>query len=415
MALDFNFDNVKVTTIQQAREVFLRVTEDTLLSNINVRLEAADIFTEDVIGVFRKRRKKLAGMIGGTAAVIAGAGVATIGVALMLLTLGGSIGIMATGAFLSALGASVSVGVSIESFVKDRKMREPVKQALVQLCNLEKEIVKLIVTVNITHEIISGMIRTEGSSEDDKVTKDSAVEFPPYTVNTIDISFKNLTEYQKTPHEYGSFPELCKDLANVAETLKSIFQVIIDHSAEYVDAKALCAIETAFTYPFDYVFQIPVSPFILALIEKQTVEKNSLLNVWLKHLDITMEKNDGGEEEAKLPTNTTVDEHKVLETRMNLERVKITSVYYDENSKKFGEKILKFVRAVSAAKLIIESSVRKEEFEFLGKSNFDFLAKDSEDWPSAFANVSDLMMAVNKSLNLGQHAIAVDVQEISQN
>lgn len=412
MSLNVNFDNVKVTTIQQAREVFLRITEDTLLSKINVQF-GEDTFTDDVIGVFRKSRKKLAGMIGVSAAVIAGAGVATVGAALIPLTLGGSVGIMASGAFISAVGASVSVGFSIESLVKDRKMREPVKQALTQLCNLEKEIVKLIVTASITHKIISCMLSKEDSSVDDKVTNNSAAKFPPDTEKTINTFFENLIQYLKVLDECGSFPEMCESLANVAKTLKSVFKLIIDHSAEYVDAKAHYTIEKAFVSPFNYLFQIPVSPFILTLIEKQTVEKKSILAFWLKHLDKTMERNDEGEEEAKLPTNTSVDEHKVLETRMNIERVKITSVYYDENSKKFGEKILKFVRAVSAAMLIIEPSVSKEEFEFLGKSNFDFLKKDREDWPSAIATISDLMIAVNKSLNLDQHARA-DVQEISQ-
>lgn len=400
--------NVDVRTSKEARRVYLNITKNILLSTIVVKFKE-NFFTDKITQIFSgstvQRRKKF-GVIGGSAAVIAGAGVATVGAALMPFTFGASIGVMASGALISVAGAGLSVGVSVESFVQETRMKETVTQALVQLCQLQRDMSKLIVVVDTTHEIISDMINTE-ESESDIVLQGAEENIPPEIADKINKAFVVLSEYIKAQHTYDTFDMMCKDLAHLAKTLKNVFKLIIDYPANCVDIDADHKIEDAFSHPFDYLFRIPESSLELTTTTRKKGEDQTLLAFWLKHLDVILERK-GEHEVTKLPTNTSLSEHKVLHSGGVRERLDISEEYDTDESRQLGIKILKLAKGISAAKDILQTSKHEMAFEFLGKLQFDFFDKDEEDWPSAIMTISDIMFALNSCVVLDQPANSVN-------
>ncbi|KAJ8037237.1 hypothetical protein HOLleu_18006 [Holothuria leucospilota] len=180
-----NLTNKYAATIKQLQEEKASLIEIIAAQNIRRRLEHTlescqnlsdailnanfldpeGIFGDDAIDLLRtlaeecdsNRKRRHIGIITGSAASIVGGGLSIAGAALIPVTFGASVGLLAAGAVVGAVGSGVSVGFNLEKFFKDKKRVRLVKPALEDYIAFNKSFLKaalqIFATVAITEAL----------------------------------------------------------------------------------------------------------------------------------------------------------------------------------------------------------------------------------------------------------------------
>ncbi|KAJ8050410.1 Apolipoprotein L4 [Holothuria leucospilota] len=87
----------------------------------------------DIANKYEKRRRiKSAGIIGGSIAGITGGVLAIVGTALIPLTFGASVGLIASGVAIGVAGSGVNIGFSIDKLIKDKSTKKDIETKLAQ-------------------------------------------------------------------------------------------------------------------------------------------------------------------------------------------------------------------------------------------------------------------------------------------
>lgn len=113
------------------------------------------IFDEDTIRLLKKtsieieenRRRKNFGVIGGSSVSVVGGVMSIVGAALIPVTFGASIGLLASGISISVAGTAISIGFSFDKIVKDRMRRNKTKECLKNFIDFQGKLLKSIANI----------------------------------------------------------------------------------------------------------------------------------------------------------------------------------------------------------------------------------------------------------------------------
>lgn len=343
----------------------------------------AQIFSKEAIALLREvaeksesnRRKKNFGVIGGSSAGIVGGALAIAGAALIPVTFGASLGLIAAGTAVSVAGASVSIGFSLDKFFRDKDRNKLIQPTLERFVQFQKNLGKTVALLKVAMDVVG-----DQQSRQRQIVLKMSLRVQR-KLSHIEVDLANFKMQVEGEYQFDAY-ELIKDLSYLAEQLIDSLNEILRSVRSILHVRE--------TWYKDEINQAKENPF--AILDNtcfQKLQANGEIEgrVFFQFAKRLFEVD---------PSDNSVDasgnvaaKGGVLTTRVALQ---VADIGEDAA---VGVNVLRIAKGVSVAGIVLGAVGVVVDIGFLGHAVHDLVKNEPEEFASALLTIATVMEKTN--------------------